>query len=71
MSRRLTPWFPASTKPARIGVYEVDVGRHLWWRFWDGKNWRNGATTAEKAARSESILLSYWKAPWRGLARKP
>jgi hypothetical protein len=66
---KLTPWFRATVKPARPGVYRVRAACP-WYRFWDGSKWFVGASTPRDAAaymprrRAEA-------ADWRGLAQPP
>jgi hypothetical protein len=72
---KLTPWFPASVKPVRAGVYEVRalVAFTKWHRYWCGKHWYAGATTPSgamhkfKEFRARAPLIT----PWRGLAEEP
>lgn len=53
-----TPWFPFSTPPSRVGLYECK--RCYTFHFWDGKTWYNSA--------GESIPM-YFELDdrWRGL----
>jgi len=69
---KLTPWFPAKVKPVRAGVYEIQEDElPVWYRRWDGKNWYVGDPTPEGAAQERTILASWFRAPWRGLAKEP
>jgi hypothetical protein len=73
-----TPWFPASVKPVRAGVYEVKEGRlPVWYRYWDGQFWYAGGPSPWSArnwilmpigVKEAGRLLA---APWRGLAEEP
>ena len=68
----LTPWFPANAKPVRAGVYEIqEDGTPAWYRRWDGRYWYVGDAEPERAARETIVLVSYLRAPWRGLAEEP
>lgn len=60
----LTPWFDASTRPRRPGVYQRDepAGRY---GCWDGARWRAGA--ASPAAAAAAVEVSATSARWRGL----
>ena len=69
---KLTPWFPAKVNPVRAGVYEIKVDDPpAWYRRRDGKDWYVGDPTPEGAAREPIVLVSYLRAPWRGLAEEP
>lgn len=57
----LTDWFPVSTKPVRVGVYEILTQESINWPFpdksmWDGKKWDS---------------LDHTVTAWRGLANEP
>lgn len=61
MSKKLSPWFPVSVKPARVGVYEVkqlDTRPRL---MWDGKKWQ----------KKRWRVSNDWGDKWRGLAYDP
>lgn len=75
MSKELAPWFPASVKPVRKGVYNIHDrldADDRWFSYWDGKrfNWlslsQDGAfqMRAHRGAGSNTVQ-------WRGLAKKP
>jgi len=66
---KLTPWFPGTVKPVRVGVYQRDYGKHggTVYCYFDGIMWH--VTSAElrftsKAARSLSQYM-----PWRGVLK--
>lgn len=75
-----TDWFPASVKPARVGVYEVpgfpDEPNRTFFTFFDGEGfcgqWDNPDQAVEKALTPER--REHWKKAgsrvyrWRGLA---
>jgi hypothetical protein len=73
-AKRLTPWFPLGTRPARRGVYERDtptVGRYA---FWDGIQWYGYAQSPRHAKDSYNnrfVSVFQQEGQWRGLARKP
>lgn len=60
----LTPWFPASVKPVRVGWYETKVvgtyGPAM--SHWDGLLWY---------VVEGSLVCFYQDRKWRGLADKP
>lgn len=69
---KLTPWFPPTTKPVYVGVYDVadgDMFKSPWFRFWDGEKWKQGDETPYNASmcRLDAIRIGRW----RGLASKP
>lgn len=68
MSKRLTPWFPPSVKPARKGVYERDWA--FAFSYWNGMRWCVGCTTPDVAAGERERSL-YQDIQWRGLAKEP
>ena len=40
---KLTPWFSARVKPARVGWYQAAYhGYGTYWRYWTGRRWRIG-----------------------------
>lgn len=84
MTKKLTPWFSGTVKPARVGVYERDYGQQAnpdlgsQYQFWDGVNWLYGASTPESTMRvvaargpTASQLPSRVERDWRGLAEEP
>lgn len=69
---KLTPWFPASVKPVRAGVYEVRMDGPPWYRYWDGVHWYAGHCTSELACALPHVSLEETPTePWRGLAEEP
>ena len=76
MKPKLTPWFPAHVKPARVGVYEVDDQDGMigpWYAYWNGRRfgWRSWKGPQEAyESRFDSIGLDE-RAIWRGLAEDP
>ena len=76
--KQLTPWFPGTTKPSRVGVYERDFfdGCAFAYSLWDGHRWLTGMTSLSAASRAkeESAYQPHNGYPdflWRGLANKP
>lgn len=71
---RKSPWFPASIKPAHVGIYEMR-GREHWncrtalkgarIRFWDGAIWRAWE------GGPQSVFGGHATHEWRGLADRP
>lgn len=65
--QELTPWFPAHTKPVRVGVYQVsDSYGHYWYCLWDGSSWSIARNTVRTAYRSDHIRSLYQNREWRG-----
>lgn len=70
---RLTPWFPASTKPVRVGVYETRTARSYGpdilkgFSYWDGWRWYV-ATRAPQSACGYNVSL-YQSRQWRGILK--
>jgi hypothetical protein len=74
--QKLTPWFPASVKPARDGVYEVRGTSfdERNFRRWNGSGW--GSTFGAPSVicqQDESVLYRHGEdmTGWRGLAEQP
>lgn len=79
-----TPWFDASVKPARPGLYEVRHDpatrpgprshkrlRGGPWRYWDGTEWRAGWIPFANLSKTwPSIFGSHESHQWRGLAQE-
>lgn len=69
MSGRLTPWFPASTKPKRVGVYKRRLANgKARYSFWNGHGWGLYCTTPKYAFSWRTVASSYQALPWCGLA---
>jgi hypothetical protein len=76
---KLTPWFPASVKPARVGWYQAAYyGYGTYWRYWTGARWRVGVGIDSikdpipyvlGTAQCEFGFVK--KDKWRGLAKPP
>jgi hypothetical protein len=78
MSEKLTPWFPADVKPARVGVYEkdfqIDEG-HRSFQYWSGRRWWYGTGNPE-GTKKAFLSAPHGECrprprPWRGLASDP
>jgi hypothetical protein len=77
---KLTPWFPATMKPVRPGIYQRKLdyltGYRGKWQFahWDGRRWSGSFTSVEQCAGKwtdspESDYRCTKSDPsWRGLA---
>lgn len=66
-NKRLTPWFPSSAKPARLGYYETRMRGHTRFRFWDGERWMyHGEMLTFPSVFNKSV-----NGKWRGLADDP
>lgn len=69
-----TPWFPASAKPARRGVYETkqpDGDRYF--NLFDGERWHWGWESPDDAGDEPMTRQSEreFVCAWRGLAKEP
>lgn len=68
---KLTPWFPGSVKPVRVGVYERDYDRgYPVYSRWDGKHWLWTYDSSRQAAIEQGKLSPFQNIPWRGLAEE-
>lgn len=73
MSYKLTPWYPANTRPVRVGVYNASIYfNDEIYRYWNGEWWGDWAS----GFPIECVSLQDKKCPvqdlaWRGLAEKP
>jgi hypothetical protein len=72
--KQMTPWFAATTKPFRTGVYEVRLPRPApkVYGFWTGDRWGRMASTPEKAWLLEFVFVD-WASQnkrWRGFTEK-
>lgn len=74
MSKKLTPWFPMSVKPTRIGVYNVSCRAHdqsgTWYAKWDGVRFHWYATHPDDVWSRDHSGNDHTQS-WRGLAKKP
>ena len=65
---KLTPWFPGSVKPARVGVYERECPNG--WRsynYWTGKTWSSPSPIPKGAEIFKSYRSAYQNVRWRGV----
>jgi hypothetical protein len=69
--QKLTPWFPATSPPAQVGVYETSGPDGFWFSYFNGTQWRGEWKTVERAFAAANTL--HWSGPdqWRGLAEQP
>lgn len=66
-ARKLTPWFPGSVKPARVGLYETEEPTgERWFNLFDGYDWHYG-NEACVMPRGRGVLPSRFLRRWRGL----
>lgn len=68
-----TPWFSASVKPVRKGVYErkptARTGARGRYSYWDGQQWGLSCDTVKEAARYKNLRgpSVEQNTPWRGV----
>ena len=67
----LTPWFPASVKPARNGFYQVMMVASAAWSYWDGLKWGFACWSKKDAIRHKHKESPTQDKQWRGLSKKP
>lgn len=71
---QLTPPFPGSVKPARVGVYarwfHGGIGKPPFYSRWDGRRWYATAPTPAIAQRQRAHSAMQ-NLQWAGLATKP
>ena len=68
---KLTPWFPGTVKPVRVGVYERQYSLMRSERLychWDGKYWYAWAMTPKQAEKAYT-LSALQNLPWRGVLK--
>ena len=67
---KLSQWHSCKVKPVHIGVYEFTPDPHnKWYRMWDGKSWRFGATKRSVAALETMTLSEVVGEKWRGIVK--
>jgi hypothetical protein len=72
MSKKLTPWFPASVKPVREGVYQRDWSSRPGYALWSEGVWHwTSWVSAAEAAVESGISRATAAIRWRGLASDP
>jgi hypothetical protein len=70
---KLTPWYPMSINPVRVGVYEVKDSISTEYRQWSGRGW----STCLDPIDSHLIALDFYSpqnlaamnGKWRGVAK--
>lgn len=76
LAKKLTPWFPATAKPARKGVYQVatcrEDKRQRWLSYWDGEGFRWYGLDVDYAFKYRDRLgCGGDTKEWRGIASDP
>ena len=67
---KLTPWFPGTVKPVRVGVYERQYRTgDFGYCYWSGQIWSWKATTPAGALRLQNTRSPYQNTPWRGVLK--
>jgi hypothetical protein len=70
----LTPWFPASVKPVREGVYQRLYDEGPAFCRWDGRYWHIGILVQRRYAHMQATIMNIaapnQDLPWRGLAKE-
>ena len=73
---KLTPWFPGTVKPVRVGVYERDFsGTYagnlpgLHYCYWNGKFWGLYGTNPKIAVWYQDKPSLNQNFPWRGVEK--
>jgi hypothetical protein len=74
--QKLTPWFPASVKPARDGVYltrKTGFSHDGVYRKWKNGMWHFNSDSVDVAAKEtqQSPAIVQTDRQWRGLAEQP
>jgi hypothetical protein len=69
---KLTPWFPGTVKPVRVGVYERQYS--LMWStrlycYWNGIRWSPVATSIQEAEELKPFASASQDLPWRGVLK--
>jgi len=78
-NRKVTPWFPVSINPARMGVYQIRTNYGgVRYSVWDGVQWLCTTFNIERAVpvgykygRSNDMYCKGYTPEWRGLAVQP
>ena len=65
---KLTPWYPASIEPVRVGVYEFQFKHYpvIFFYEWDGCHFR-----VSDGIFKGKVIYCISGDKWRGLAAKP
>jgi len=69
MSKKMTSWFPAKTKPVHVGVYETDLAGYLGYSYWNGKRWSDTSFELDMEL-STKRRLGMQNKEWRGFKEK-
>lgn len=72
--QKLTPWFPASVKPVRDGVYQTRPVRNTdgpEYQHWNGVFWGRVCSTSNSAYLDRNYRSIFQNDQWRGLAKEP
>ena len=66
-----TDWYPGTTKPVRVGVYERNLRdmERIVFSLWDGKEWRTNEYTT-MFANNAHFGSHYQNLMWRGLTKR-
>lgn len=70
---KMTPWFSASEKPARVGIYEIsyqETPDKVDRLFWDGKRWLCARANIWAFDIPSFFGAAYPGDKWRGLAKE-
>lgn len=71
MERERTGWYPPQVNPARVGIYERDLGTiGIRWAYWNGSFWGGFANEVRNAVANRHSPTAHPVAPWRGLAAR-
>lgn len=66
---KLTPWFPGTVNPVRVGVYERKYNTNkTFYCHWNGEYWHAWATTPA-TAKDAFALSALQNLPWRGVLK--
>ena len=67
---KLTPWFPGTVKPVRVGVYEREYrcSRRIY-NYWNGKTWSGPSPVPKGAEIFKPFYSPYQDLPWRGVMK--
>jgi hypothetical protein len=74
---KVTPWFPASVKPKRVGVYQVEdeedenfPDQTFGYKHWDGSIFGLFCGSPGDAERHGGLNSAFRVKRWRGLTKK-
>lgn len=62
----LTNWFPATSRPTRVGVYQRDEDGTVCYSYWSGAHWCWSKKSAASAFAFKLYPSSRQDLPWRG-----